>query len=592
MNLETEHEDCVARPRRLLNHNDPAFFNYRPSLLPPREYAEVVLDFTRWEEFRFDSVMWDVDGAMACYPSRFLPHYPGLKEWLDAGNDFLPHVVSLSRQRGLEVFLSFRVNAGQDPNFDTAPTRGSREWLVDFEEDPEKPPRLELPRLDGEVSMKKLDYANPEVRSFQLGVLGELARYDVDGLQLDFARGRTFPAGRPPVGAARRAHPVRARGAGDDAAAGPGTGAAAAAGGAGRREHRGVPLRRHRHRDLGAGRAGRSAGRGGRARSTSASRRFKRLPGSQRVKVYPCHDNHHSSDGYKCTPLPVLRGLASKWWRQGADGIARFQLPVLGRPRRGRGRTAAETGEPLPSAGLGHEPDLPVGGGRSGEAGREEKDLCPAAEVRRSPVGVRLPRGRDHGHPRVPERQCACSAAGAAGGGTAGESTYFRLYVGEPAQSLGSCHARLRLLASDEAENGPEDGRVGSGLIRRNPYVWGDGLYTVAMSRGDRRAAGGPLQQHPPAPGRGRRRLAFLSGSRRGAGERGEPADGEARGRQRGDQHREGGAGPGVGSHGQPGKFRRRGAPRLAGSRKGFPGRDPREGGCPGKNRSGLTRSP
>ena len=68
-------------------------------------------------------------------------------------------------------------------------------------------------------------------------------------------------------------------------------------------------------------------------------------------------------------------------------------------------------------------------------------------------------------------------------GGTAGESTYFKLYVGEPARSLGSCEARLRLLASDEAEDGPGEERIGSGLIRRNPYVWGDGLYTVAMSR-------------------------------------------------------------------------------------------------------------
>ena len=280
MNLDEEHEASVARRRRLLNHNDPGFFNYRPSLLPPREYAEVVLDFTRWEEFRFDSVMWDVDGAMACYPSRLLPHYPGLKEWLDAGNDFLPHVVSLSRQRGLEVFLSFRVNAGQDPNYDLAPMRGSREWLVDFEEDPGKPPRLELPRLDGEVSMKKLDYANPEVRSFQLGVLGELARYDVDGLQLDFARGAPF---------LRVGHQWELRGEltrfmrevremmGATGAAG--TGAAAAAGGARRRVHRGVPFRRHRHRDLGGGRAGRSPGPGGalvrrRHRRVQAAPRF------------------------------------------------------------------------------------------------------------------------------------------------------------------------------------------------------------------------------------------------------------------------------------------------------------------------------
>ena len=62
-------------------------------------------------------------------------------------------------------------------------------------------------------------------------------------------------------------------------------------------------------------------------------------------------------------------------------------------------------------------------------------------------------------------------------------ATYFRLYVGESAEGLVRCEARLRLLASDEAEEGPEDERIGSGLIRRNPYVWGDGLYTVAMSR-------------------------------------------------------------------------------------------------------------
>ena len=73
MRLNREHFECVARQRRLLNHYDVNFFNYRPGLLSAGEFAEVVLDFTRFDEFRFDTVLWDVDGAMACYPSRFIP---------------------------------------------------------------------------------------------------------------------------------------------------------------------------------------------------------------------------------------------------------------------------------------------------------------------------------------------------------------------------------------------------------------------------------------------------------------------------------------------------------------------------------------
>ena len=526
MNLEKEHEDCVACPRRLLNHNDPGFFGYRPSLLSPQEYAEVVLDFTRWEEFRFDSVMWDVDGAMACYPSKFLPHYPGLKEWLDAGNDFLPQVVSLSRQRGLEVFLSFRVNAGQDPNYDMAPVRGRPEWLVDFEEDPQAPPRLELPRLDGQVSMKKLDYGNPEVRSFQLGAVTELARYDVDGLQLDFARGAPF---------LRVGHQWERR---DQLTAF-------------MREVRGMMRRRARERGrplLLAVRVAESVegcrfdgidigtwvGEGlvdllvvG-ARSFDVDiAAFQRLPGSERVKVYPCHDNHHSSDGYKCTPLPVLRGLASKWWHQGADGIAVFNfrcsdegaVDAAGLRRKpvspchlqdwDTNRTfLSEAGDPGKLAGKRKTYALQRrSGGAPWEFGYPEDGITVTHSFQNANALAPLPaRLGQHGR----------------------GATYFKLYVGESAEGLGSCQARLRLLASDEAEEGPEDERIASGLIRRNPYVWGDGLYTVAMAKGNRRAPGGPLQQHPPAPGRGRRRLAGVSGGRRGAGERGEPADGEA----------------------------------------------------------------
>ena len=52
MSLDRAHLECVGRQRRLLNLYDPNFFNYKPELLSAEEYAEVVLDFTRCDEFR------------------------------------------------------------------------------------------------------------------------------------------------------------------------------------------------------------------------------------------------------------------------------------------------------------------------------------------------------------------------------------------------------------------------------------------------------------------------------------------------------------------------------------------------------------
>jgi len=42
------------------------------------------------------------------------------------------------------------------------------------------------------------------------------------------------------------------------------------------------------------------------------------------VKLYPCLDDHHTSDAYQFPPLEVSRGVTSSWWRQGADGITTF----------------------------------------------------------------------------------------------------------------------------------------------------------------------------------------------------------------------------------------------------------------------------
>ena len=153
-----------------------------------------MLDFTRWDDFHFDAVLWDINGNKACYPSKFIPHYPAMKEWRDVGGDFLPHIISGSRANGLEVFLSFRVNAGRDPNFEQVAFQSEHEdWLVNFNEDREGAPKLYFERLDGELNQLKWDYANAELRAYQVAVLQELVdNYEVDGLQLDFARGAPF----------------------------------------------------------------------------------------------------------------------------------------------------------------------------------------------------------------------------------------------------------------------------------------------------------------------------------------------------------------------------------------------------------------
>ncbi|HHZ91825.1 TPA: hypothetical protein EYN98_06070 [Candidatus Poribacteria bacterium] len=41
----------------------PAFFDYRPDVRTPETYADTLLSFTRHKEFKFNTVLWDMDGA-------------------------------------------------------------------------------------------------------------------------------------------------------------------------------------------------------------------------------------------------------------------------------------------------------------------------------------------------------------------------------------------------------------------------------------------------------------------------------------------------------------------------------------------------
>ena len=53
---------------------------------------------------------------------------------------------------------------------------------------------------------------------------------------------------------------------------------------------------------------------------------FRRITEGTNIKLYPCIDDHHASDGYQWPPIEVMRGVAANWYQQGADGIQTFNF--------------------------------------------------------------------------------------------------------------------------------------------------------------------------------------------------------------------------------------------------------------------------
>jgi hypothetical protein len=53
---------------------------------------------------------------------------------------------------------------------------------------------------------------------------------------------------------------------------------------------------------------------------------FRRATAGTRIKLIPCLDDHHASDGYLNPPIEVFRGIFANWRAQGADGIQTFNF--------------------------------------------------------------------------------------------------------------------------------------------------------------------------------------------------------------------------------------------------------------------------
>ncbi len=314
--LSAEHRDAVNRRRRIVVQYD----------------AQVAygIDLDKWIKYRFsyidepdsqiDSVFWDMGRlGQVLYPSKFLDPLVNadLQKWRDAGIDVAGRVIAQSKKRGLETFWHHRASE-VDLN-----VKGTGAAWKD-EAAPLKKAHPDWVLKTNWWRHGLWDFTVPAVREHTVRTLREVAdMYDIDGIQIDFARHVPFlPPGRQwelrdhltelMRMARRMALEVERK--------------------------RGRPL-------LVAAKVPRNLEGcridgfdveawatenlvdiltlGSRSADVDVGA-FRRITADRNIKLQPCFDDHHTTDGYRYPPIEVFRGIFSNWWQQGADGIVTF----------------------------------------------------------------------------------------------------------------------------------------------------------------------------------------------------------------------------------------------------------------------------
>ena len=316
VDLSAKHAEAVNRRRRIVVQYDAQ--------------TAFGLDFKDWLDFRFhyidqsdsqiDSIFWDLGRlGQVLYPSKFLDRLVNaeFQKWRDQGIDVAGRLVAETKRRGLEAFWHHRAS-----EVDLNAEGTGAAWQDE---------RAPLKRAHPDWVLKTdwwrhglWDFTKQAVREHTVRTLREVARmYDVDGLQIDFARHvPCLPLGRQWE---LRDHVTELM-----------------------RMTRRMALDVERNRGrplLVAAKVPRNL-EGCRIDGfdvevwakenlvdifTLGSRSvdvdigaFRRVTSDRNIKLQPCFDDHHTTDGYRYPPIEVLRGVFSNWWRQGADGIVTF----------------------------------------------------------------------------------------------------------------------------------------------------------------------------------------------------------------------------------------------------------------------------
>ena len=333
--LSEEHLAAVNRQRRTIVNYEGGF------ILAPFVCKGVEVDELMKRHFSFldkgkpfiDSVWWCFDnGNEAIYPSKILPPYKFRKfqQWHAKGVDFVRAYLEETRKRGLETFISYRAN-GVDIAYHQAlrnapagceiEISGKIEMLPMKKAHPDWLIRTWKEALDPDGYIYLWNYAQQGVRDYKLAILREMAEnYDLDGIELDFCRTPPFlPLGRQWDQRDKLTDFVRSV----------------------RLMMLEVEKRRGRPLLLACRvpdslRVARMDGfdldtwasellvdifvPGSRSLDYDMAG-FRRITRGTPIKVYPCLEGHHTSDGYSNPPIEVTRGAVANWWSQGADGI-------------------------------------------------------------------------------------------------------------------------------------------------------------------------------------------------------------------------------------------------------------------------------
>ena len=314
--LSPEHIDALNRRRRvIINFDVIAADGARFATKEIEQLVEWKFMFADEPGTHIDSICWSWgEGHQAPYPSEVLPLYdsPGFKKWSDDGINIVQVFLEASKQRGIEAFFSYRINGSDNdlgPVAEIPMKEAHPDWLI------------HTWNANG-----YWNFAIEGVHEYKLSILREAAEnYDFDGIELDFARVcPVLPPGHQWEYRDRLTDFIRAT-----------------------REML-LEVARKRGRPLllaarvpenleGCHFDGIDA-------ETWAQEElldifvmgcrsfdvdipaFRRITAGTNIKLYPCIDDHHASDGYQWPPIEVMRGVAANWYQQGADGIETFNF--------------------------------------------------------------------------------------------------------------------------------------------------------------------------------------------------------------------------------------------------------------------------
>jgi len=313
--LSAEHREAAGRRRRIVVQYDPQdLFG---------------IDFETWIDYRFryidepgtqiDSVFWDMGRlGQVFYPSKFLDPLvnAAFQKWRSQGIDVVGRLVAETRKRGLEVFWHHRASE-VDQN-----AQGRSAW--NDEAAPLKQAHPDWALKTNWWPHGLWNFAVPAVREYTIRALREVAQmYNFDGLQIDFARhvpclplGRQWELRHHVTELMRMARRMTLQ----------------------VERNRGRPL-------LLAAKVPRNLEGcridgfdvqawakenlvdiftlGSRSVDVDVAA-FRRITAGRNIKLQPCFDDFHTTDGYRYPPIEVLRGVFANWWRQGADSVVTF----------------------------------------------------------------------------------------------------------------------------------------------------------------------------------------------------------------------------------------------------------------------------